>query len=147
MFSLLALGLLVMLLLGMPMSLPMVPIISVVQVPVILFSSTHFDIVAFIASSNLVFVEVRKHYFLVFLLQILVLTMSISTFDLTLLRHLSNQFEYRFLIVSIMVWMVMNQFYFDQHLSALYLGVSQEIVLLRNINNTWVRYVNNYLSA
>ena len=70
--------------------------------------------------------------------QAVVLLMPLSTFDRTLLRQLSTQFEYCFLIVSIFVWMAMSQLYYDQHLYALYLGVSEQMVYWRNITNTWV---------
>lgn len=63
---------------------------------------------------------------------------GLSSVDRSLLRDLSTQFEYRFLVGSIIVWACVSQFRYIKALYALYIGQTELVVQSANVINTTV---------
>ena len=63
---------------------------------------------------------------------------SVIMYDRALLRDLCSQFEYGFLVASIVVYVAMSQFYYDSAIYAVYIGYPVFVVRAGDIVNTVV---------
>ena len=123
-YAILSFSVMVLFLLGQPSNLFMVPVINV------LFTCTIITTIG--QPSNLFMVPVIG---VLFTCTIITTT---STYDRALMRDLMGQFEYGFLVIYIIIFMVMSYLQYDPALYALYSGQTEMVVLWGNACNTTV---------